>query len=80
MINFKSYKKYDGFRLIGSPVNLGSRLFGANPREKNRGYNQNLLPLFGTPCCLIEQAAAAWRICDYYLISESLTQSVRMST
>jgi hypothetical protein len=41
--------------------------------KANREYNQSLLRLFGTPCCLIGSVAATWHTCDYYFISESLT-------
>jgi hypothetical protein len=34
-------------------------------------YNQNLLCLFGTYCCLSRPIAATWHICDYCIISES---------
>jgi hypothetical protein len=62
------YSKYSGFRLIGPPVNWGSRLFGANPREKtNWEYNQNLLRLFGAPCRLIGPVTATWHACDIIL-------------
>jgi hypothetical protein len=48
MVNNSVYN-YSGFLLIGSPVN-----WGKSWRTKtNREYYQNLIRLFGAPCCLI---------------------------
>jgi hypothetical protein len=35
----QEFYKYRGFRLIGTPVNWGSRLFGANPGQQKQIEN-----------------------------------------
>jgi hypothetical protein len=43
--------------------------------KTNCEYSQNLLRLFGIPCCLIGPVAVTWCTCDCYVTSESPIQS-----